>query len=119
MPSKGVRETLINALNIWYKIPEDKLVTIKTITSLLHNASLMLDDLEDGSDLRRGRPSTHTIFGAGQTVNAANYHILRAFEEVQNLGDQESLKTFIGTLAYFSLVSVRMPGFKLTWPQMS
>ncbi|KAG7004607.1 hypothetical protein G7Y79_00024g055570 [Physcia stellaris] len=70
LPSKGVREQAIDALNVW------------------------LDDLEDGSRLRRGKPSTHTIFGAGQTVNSANYQIVRALEEVQKLGDVESLTIF-------------------------
>ncbi len=55
-----------------------------------------LDDFEDGSHLRRGKPSAHTIFGAGQTVNSANYHVIRALEEVQKFGDVESLKIFTG-----------------------
>ena len=52
--------------------------------------------MEDGSHLRRGMPSTQTIFGAGQTVNAANYQIIRALEEVQKFGDEESLMIFTG-----------------------
>ncbi|KAJ5167656.1 geranylgeranyl diphosphate synthase [Penicillium canariense] len=70
LPSKGVRDQAIDALNVW------------------------LDDMEDGSTLRRGKSSTHTIFGAGQTVNAANYQIIRALEEVQKLGDKESVLIF-------------------------
>lgn len=54
--------------------------------------------MEDGSTLRRGKPSTHTIFGAGQTVNAANYQIIHALEEVQKLGDKESVLIFTGRL---------------------
>lgn len=52
--------------------------------------------MEDGSNLRRGKSSTHTIFGAGQTVNAANYQIIRALEEVQKFGDTESILIFTG-----------------------
>ncbi|KAL2817761.1 isoprenoid synthase domain-containing protein [Aspergillus cavernicola] len=91
LPSKGVREQAIDALNVWFRVPGAKLERIKLVTTILHNASLMLDDLEDRSNLRRGRPSTHTIFGAGQTVNAANYQIIRALEEVQKLGNGESV----------------------------
>lgn len=54
--------------------------------------------MEDGSTLRRGKSSTHTIFGAGQTVNAANYQIIRALEELQKLGDNESVLIFTGEL---------------------
>ncbi|KAH6844759.1 putative geranylgeranyl diphosphate synthase [Chaetomium sp. MPI-CAGE-AT-0009] len=91
LPSKGTREKAIDALNVWFQVPADKLERIKQVTKILHSASLMLDDLEDGSHLRRGKPSTHTIFGAGQTVNAANYQILRALEEVQKLGSPKSI----------------------------
>ncbi|CAF9915918.1 MAG: hypothetical protein GOMPHAMPRED_000894 [Gomphillus americanus] len=94
LPSKGLREKAIDALNVWYGVSTAKLDQIKKITSLLHNASLMLDDLEDGSNLRRGFPSTHTIFGVGQTINSANYAILAALEETHKLGDIQSLVVF-------------------------
>lgn len=32
-----------------------------------------LDDVEDGSPLRRSHPATHAVFGVAQTVNAATY----------------------------------------------
>lgn len=65
--------------------------------------------MEDGSTLRRGKPSTHTIFGAGQTVNAANYQIIHALEEVQKLGDKESVLIFTGELpAILVLVESRL-----------
>lgn len=41
MPSKGVREKLIDSLNIWFQIPEESLKIIKDIVGLLHTASLM------------------------------------------------------------------------------
>ncbi|KAL4867799.1 hypothetical protein BDV12DRAFT_209514 [Aspergillus spectabilis] len=94
LPSKGLREQAINALNVWFRVPAEKLDLIKSITTILHNASLMLDDLEDGSELRRGKPSTHTIFGLGQTINSANYQLIRALQRVQKLGDPRSLLIF-------------------------
>ncbi|KAI9367408.1 putative geranylgeranyl diphosphate synthase [Aspergillus egyptiacus] len=98
LPSKGLREQAIDALNVWFRVPTEKLDIIKSITTMLHNASLMLDDLEDGSMLRRGRPSTHTIFGLGQTVNSANYQLIRALQRVHELGDAQSLVIFIEEL---------------------
>lgn len=41
MPSKGVREKLIDSLNIWFQIPEESLKVIKDIVDLLHTSSLM------------------------------------------------------------------------------
>lgn len=57
---------------------------------------LRLDDFEDSSPLRRGRPAAHAIFGAAQTINSANYWILKALDEVRRLGDSECLTIFIG-----------------------
>ncbi|PWY68621.1 putative geranylgeranyl diphosphate synthase [Aspergillus heteromorphus CBS 117.55] len=94
LPSKGLREQAIDALDVWFRVPKEKLNIIKSITTILHNASLMLDDLEDGSELRRGKPSTHAIFGLGQTINSANYQLIRALQRVHELGDSRSLVVF-------------------------
>lgn len=39
-----------------------------------------IDDIEDGSELRRGHPVAHAIFGIPQTINAANYVYFIALE---------------------------------------
>ncbi|KAH8423754.1 bifunctional terpene synthase/polyprenyl synthetase family protein [Aspergillus melleus] len=100
LPSKGIREHAIDALNVWFRVPAEKLAIIKSIITILHNASLMLDDLEDGSELRRGKASTHMIFGLGQTVNSANYQLICALQEVQKLEDPKSLLVFTEELHY-------------------
>jgi hypothetical protein len=41
MPSKGLRDTFIDALNIWLDAPQENIPRIKWITSHLHTASLM------------------------------------------------------------------------------
>lgn len=41
IPGKGVRPVLIEALQLWLCIPEDKLEEIKEIVQMLHNASLL------------------------------------------------------------------------------
>lgn len=39
---------------------------------LVHNASLVHDDLQDGDRVRRGRPSTWAVHGAAQAINAGD-----------------------------------------------
>ena len=41
LPSKGVRNKVIDALNMWLKVPAKSVETIKTIIAELHHASLM------------------------------------------------------------------------------
>lgn len=93
--SKGIRPKLIDAFNVWFKIDEEQLNRIKTIVTMLHNASLLIDDIEDGSNLRRGNPVAHKIFGVPNVLNCSNYVYFLAFEEVNNLGSPEAISSFI------------------------
>lgn len=70
---------------------------IKKIITLLHEASLLLDDIQDGSMLRRGMPATHTIYGEAQTINSAGYTITKAIEEALKLG-QEYVQVVLGII---------------------
>ncbi|TPX72446.1 hypothetical protein CcCBS67573_g05878 [Chytriomyces confervae] len=54
---KEIRTKLVNAFDAWLKVPADKLKLISEIIEMLHTASLLIDDVEDGSDLRRGIPA--------------------------------------------------------------
>ncbi|OCL09914.1 terpenoid synthase [Glonium stellatum] len=97
--SHGVRDTFVDALNVWLGLPERITASIKRTTHLLHSASLMLDDIEDSSELRRGQPATHTIFGTSSTINSANYIIIEALDEARNIGDSQlPVKIFIEEL---------------------
>jgi geranylgeranyl pyrophosphate synthase len=42
------------------------------IPEVIHNGTLIVDDLEDSSELRRGKPCTYRIFGVDLAVNAGN-----------------------------------------------
>jgi geranylgeranyl diphosphate synthase type 3 len=84
-PGKEVRTLLIEAFNIWLAVPCEQLETIKRIIQMLHNASLMIDDIEDNGQLRRGQPVAHKMYGIPQTVNAANYVYFLAYEEIVKL----------------------------------
>ncbi|KAL4748997.1 isoprenoid synthase domain-containing protein [Aspergillus terricola var. indicus] len=76
-------------------IPRPALASIKRVVGLLHHSSLMLDDIEDNSTLRRGRPCTHILFGPAQTINSANYAFVSAFAELQNLRSPKAAAIFI------------------------
>lgn len=48
-------------------------VDVASIGELIHNASLLHDDVVDESDLRRGRPSAPVLFGNKTVVLAGDY----------------------------------------------
>jgi len=53
------------------KDPED-FVDFAIIPELIHNGTLMTDDIEDASELRRGKPCTYRIYGLDIAINAGN-----------------------------------------------
>lgn len=53
------------------KDPEE-LVDFAIIPEVIHNGLLMIDDIEDNSELRRGKPCTHRLFGIDIAINIAN-----------------------------------------------
>jgi len=57
----------------------------------LHTASLLVDDVEDSSLLRRGVPVANSIFGIAQTINSANYVYFLALQELQNLNNRDEV----------------------------
>ena len=62
---------------------------------LLHNASLIIDDLEDGSITRRGRETIHRRYGTDVAVSAANtayFLSLAPLLHHARLGDRRKLK---------------------------
>ena len=42
------------------------------IPEVIHNGTLIVDDIEDSSELRRGKPCTYRVFGVDIAVNAGN-----------------------------------------------
>jgi len=104
IPGKGVRSRLILAFNQWLQIDKTSLTAISEIIDMLHTASLLVDDIEDNSKLRRGVPVAHLIYGVPATINCANYVYFLALEKCSNLAHTSGINNnsctsiFIGTL---------------------
>lgn len=50
----------------------DDCLDFAIIPEVIHNGTLIVDDLEDSSELRRGKPCTYRVFGVDIAVNAGN-----------------------------------------------
>jgi geranylgeranyl pyrophosphate synthase len=71
----------------------DELLDFAIIPEVIHNGTIMIDDVEDDSQLRRGKPCTHRLFGVDVAVNAGNtmYYLPLApiIKQRDKLGDQK------------------------------
>ncbi|KNG87678.1 hypothetical protein ANOM_004115 [Aspergillus nomiae NRRL 13137] len=93
-PGKDIRRKFMQAFNEWLRIPEERLNIIAEIVGLLHTASLLIDDIQDSSKLRRGIPVAHSIFGVAQTINSANYAYFAAQEKLRELNRPKAYEVF-------------------------
>jgi len=49
-----------------------ELMDFAIIPEIIHNGTIIADDIEDGSEFRRGKPCTYKLFGIDIAVNVAN-----------------------------------------------
>ncbi|GAB4349389.1 MAG: hypothetical protein Kow0073_02890 [Immundisolibacter sp.] len=72
-PSKGLRARLVHhAWRLCGGCGEAQ-PTLAMLPELLHSASLIVDDIQDGADRRRGGPALHRVIGVGPALNVANW----------------------------------------------
>jgi octaprenyl-diphosphate synthase len=62
-------------------------VDAAAIIEFIHTATLLHDDVVDGSDLRRGRDTANHVFGNEASVLVGDYLYSRAFQMMVDLGD--------------------------------
>lgn len=101
LPSKNIRTMLVDALNVWFQLAPKELQVIKEIVTDLHNSTLILDDIQDDSPLRRGSPATHIIFGSAQCINTATYMVIEATRKLQ--GYPHIIAEFLNSLSQLAL----------------
>lgn len=79
------------------KNPKD-LADVAAASEIIHNGTLMVDDVEDNSDMRRGKPCTHIKYGVDIAVNAGNamYYLsmLPFLRDRKKYGEKQTLKAY-------------------------
>ncbi|MBD3249298.1 polyprenyl synthetase family protein [Candidatus Woesearchaeota archaeon] len=86
-----------------------KIQDLVPLVEIIHNGTLMIDDVEDNSDKRRGKESIHRIFGTDTAINTGNlmyylpYIILKKIDvdkklklEMHEIIAEEMLKLHLG-----------------------
>ena len=80
----------------------DQHVDAAAIIEFIHTATLLHDDVVDGSDLRRGRNTANQVFGNEASVLVGDYLYSRSFQMMVELGDlriQEVMANATNTIA--------------------
>lgn len=71
-----------------------KYLDLAVFIEIIHSGSLIIDDIEDGSSLRRGKPACHKIFGVNTALNAGNaaYFIPLKIFRLSKIAENKELK---------------------------
>ena len=75
------------------KLSYETACALTPLVEFVHAASLIHDDIEDGADLRRGKPAAHITYGIDTAINSASwlYFEASACIENQNISDKTKL----------------------------
>lgn len=65
---------------------------------LLHNYTLIHDDIMDNDNERRGKPTVHTIYGVPLGILAGDLLFTKSFEAILKINDPIKLKGILNTL---------------------
>lgn len=52
---------------------DDDILAFTPLVELPHNGTLIIDDIEDSSDFRRGKPAVHMLYGTDLSINTGNF----------------------------------------------
>ncbi|NMB54357.1 MAG: polyprenyl synthetase family protein [Leptolinea sp.] len=96
---KRIRPTIIILLGKCLNTDYDRLITLAASIELLHTATLVHDDLIDGSILRRGSPTLNSKWSAGATVLTGDFLFAAAAKLASETKSNEVMKLFSDTLS--------------------
>ena len=85
-------------------------VAAAAAVELLHNMTLVHDDIEDESELRRGKPCIHRIYGVPIAINAGDAMLIKVFEIANSTPIREELRHRL-------VAQIAKRAYEITWGQ--
>ena len=95
---KRIRPALTLLTGRLYPCDPDKIVSMAAAVEMLHTATLVHDDVVDGSLLRRGSPTLNAHWSPGATILTGDYMFARAADLAAQTGNVRVMQVFARTL---------------------
>ena len=83
---KRIRARLALEACALFSVPEGPAIAWAAAVELLHNATLIHDDIQDGDVTRRGRPTVWATHGVAQAINAGDLMLMLPFLALDQVG---------------------------------
>lgn len=81
LPGKNIRKSITLLIGEKFKINQELIFFTYQFIDDLHNASLIIDDIQDNSQLRRNAPTCHLKYGIPMSIGAASLFIFKKLKE--------------------------------------
>jgi len=86
------------------------------IVEIIHNGTLMVDDVEDNSEIRRGKPCTHKIYGVDVAINTGNMMYYLPHLIISKIDLDKKTKLAIYDLIYEEMLKLSIgQGMDIYW----
>jgi len=87
LKGKNIRKYIANILGTSLGVVQQDIQNLDEIVSIIHNASLVVDDIQDNSFLRRNQPCAHIKYGVPLSINAAYLCTFKILIELNKRND--------------------------------
>jgi len=86
------------------------------LVEIIHNGTLMVDDVEDNSELRRGKPCIHKIYGTNVAINTGNMMYYLPYLIIKKIDLDKKTKLAIYELVYEEMLNISIgQGMDIYW----
>ena len=82
LKGKNIRKSICNMLGLYLGVDKKDIDNVDEIIQFVHNASLVIDDIQDNSLLRRNKDCAHIVYGIPITINAGYLAIFKLLNEL-------------------------------------
>lgn len=95
---KRLRPRIVMLLGKALGLPEEKIMPVAFTVELMHTASLLHDDVVDGAEIRRARPTANQVFGDKPALLAGDFMSASAVDTVCSAGSIELIRGMARTI---------------------
>jgi len=82
---KQVSSRLLDVFGTVLGTSRETLDVCKDAAQRLQTLALLVDDIQDGGQMRRGQPAAHIVYGVPATINSAHIECFRVLSSISNL----------------------------------
>lgn len=109
LKGKNIRKYIANILGTFLGVEQKDIQNVDEIINIVHNASLVVDDIQDNSFLRRNQPCAHIKYGVALSINASYLCTFKILHEINKRDDiSETTKHKIVENIYYTHIGQGM-----------